>query len=218
MAAAGAAAAGAAATGARGAVARGAATAGAVARGAVAAVAGAAGAVRPGSDSPLGSSWASPAVLDSGAGSAEVSDEIALAGAAAAGAAAGAAGTAGAAGVVGTSGRVSDAVAPGGGVAGAAAGAALPDMADARVDINCGAAAPTVDSWVSSAAPGFGGIGGAGAAGSAAAVALSDSAVTAPAAAIMVDTNNFRVRYMVLPIVGRRRPEPEASLLLVRLK
>jgi hypothetical protein len=46
-------------------------------------------------------------------------------------------------------------------------------------------------------------------------VALSDSAEAAPAAAIMVETNSFRVRFMVLPIVGRRRPEPEVSLLLL---
>ena len=114
---------------------------------------------------------------------------------------------------MGTSGRVSDAVAPGGGVAGAAAGAAVPDMAVARLCINCGAAAPTVDSWLSSWAPGF--TGGAGGTGSAEAVPLSARAETAPAAAIMVETSSFRVRYMVLPIVGRRRPEPEASLLLV---
>ena len=185
----------------------------------MAAVTGAAGAVRPGSESPLGSNWASPPVVDSGAGSAEVSEESAFAGAAATGAAAGtAAGAACAAeaGSVGTSGSVSDAVAlPGGGVAGvagAAAGAAVPDMAFARVCINIGAAEPTVPSWVSSWEPGSTGAGGTG---SAAAVALSDSAETAPAAAIMDETNSFRVRFMVLPIVGRRRPEPEARWLLL---
>ena len=84
--AAGAAAAGAATAGAASgaAAARGARGAAAVS-GAVAAAAGAvaAGAVRPGRESPLGSNWARPAVLESGAGSAEVSDESALAGAAA---------------------------------------------------------------------------------------------------------------------------------------
>src|SRR6478735_323499 len=191
------------------------AAAGAAARGAAAAGAAAAGAVRPGSESPVGSSWARPAVLLSGAGSAEVSDDSAFTGAAAepaTGAAAGAAAEAGADGSVGTSGRVSDAVAPGGGVAGAAAGAAVPDIADARVCISCGAAEPMDPSEVNSWVPG---LTGAGATGSAAAVPLSASAEAAPAAAIMVETSSFRVRFMVLPIVGRRRPEAEASLLLV---
>ena len=49
--------------------------------------------------------------------------------------------------------------------------AGVPDMADARLCISCGAAACTVDSWVSSSAPGF--TGGAGGAGSADAVPLS---------------------------------------------
>ena len=171
--------------------------------GAVAAAAGAvaAGAVRPGRDIPDGSNCASPPALDSGAGSAEVSDESALAGAAAGpatGAAAGTAAGAAAVGSAGTSGRVSDAVAPGGGVAGAAAGAAVPDMADARLWISIGAAEPTVDSWLRSWLPGF--TGGTGATGSAEAVPLSASAETAPAAAIMVETNSFPVRFMVLPI------------------
>jgi len=84
--------------------------------------------------------------------------------------------------------------------------------------MSCGAALPMLDSWVSSWAPGFG-AGGTGATGSADAVVLSISAVeTAPAAAIMVETNSFRVRYMVLPIVGRRRPVAEVIPLLMGLK
>jgi hypothetical protein len=88
-------------------------------------------------------------------------------------------------------------------------------MAVARVCISIGAAEPMVPSELSSWVPGF--TGGAGT-GSADAVALSASAEAAPAAAIIVETSSFRVRYMVLPIVGRRRPEPEASLLLMGLK
>jgi hypothetical protein len=158
--------------------------------------------VRPGREIPVGSNCASPPALENGAGSAEVSDESALAGAAAGPATEAAAGRAAtgaaAVGSAGTSGRVSDAVAPGGGVAGAAAGAAAPDIAVARLCISIGAAEPTVDSWLSSGPPGF--TGGAGAKGSAEAVPLSASAETAPAAAIMVETNSFPVRFMVLPI------------------
>ncbi len=152
-----------------------------------------------------------------GAGSCDSKGDTKLPGAAAAGAAAatGAAGVA-AVGSAGIGGRFTEAVAvPGGGVAGAAAGVAAPDMTDARLCINCGAAACTVDSWLNSCAPGFGGAGAGAGTGSAAAVALSDSAVAAPAAAIMVETSSFLVRYMVLPIVGRRRPEAEAIPLLV---
>ena len=88
-------------------------------------------------------------------------------------------------------------------------------MAVAMVCISCGAAEPTVDSWLSSWAPGF--TGGAGGAGLAEAVPLSARAETAPAAAIMVETSSFRVRYMVIPIL-ECRSDPEGSPLLELLK
>ena len=93
----------------------------------------------------------------------------------------------------------------------------MPDMAVARLCSSCGAAEPTVDSWVSSWAPGFAGAGAG--TGSAAAVALSASAVeTAPTAAIMVETSSFLVRFMVLPIVGGEGLKPKLRELLELLK
>ncbi|GFG55335.1 hypothetical protein MAGR_67760 [Mycolicibacterium agri] len=77
----------------------------------------------------------------------------------------------------------------------------MPDIAEARLCITCGAAAPTFDRLVSNWAPGFTGAGGVGAAGSAVAVALNIRAETAPAAAIVADTSSFRVRIMILQFV-----------------
>ena len=119
----------------------------------------------------------------------------AIAGAVATGAAAGAA----AAGATAGCGKVSAALAVGGGATGVAGAAGTPDRADARLCSSWGAMAGTFASWSISGRPGTTGLGGG--AGSAAAVALNvNAAEIAPAAAIIVVASNFPVRSMVFPI------------------
>jgi hypothetical protein len=164
---------------------------------------------RPANGRPPGINEARPLGIDAACGS-RLAGPVAgvagvLSGAAAPGSAAGGCG------------RVTDAVAVCGGVAGvAAAGVAAVFRSEVKPCMSCDAAAGLDAScWKSGrpgrpgASAGAGAGAGAGAAGWAAAVPLNASAaVTAPAAAIIVVANSFLVLCMVLPIrlLARLRP------------